>query len=479
MAIYGTKYRSVVRKGGVPRIILAGTHSGVGKTTITIGIIGALAKRGISVQPYKIGPDYIDTGFHKCIAGRPSRNLDSYFLERDILLELFSRQAKKVSFSVIEGVMGLYDGLASNSEIGSTAHVAKILKAPVILIIDAGKIAASVSALVLGYKMFDPDINVAGCILNRIKNNSHYQILKESIEKKCRIKVLGYLPKDNSLFLAERHLGLKPAGEVIPTGIYTKIRKAVERYIDIDAVFTIGNKASALPHFKPVIFTDKPARKDISIAVAMDKSFHFYYQDNLDILEHFGARLCFFSPLKDKYLPLGVSGIYIGGGFPEIFAKELADNKTLLTELKMKSREGMPIYAECGGLMYLMRELCTKDKRVFPMAGIFPGRTQMGKGLRMFGYYDVETECDTILGKQAITFRGHVFHWSYVTGMPADTTSAFRLKKGKHFYRDGYLKGNTVATYLHLHFGSNISVAKNFVESCRNYDSVPTFAKKH
>ncbi|MCQ9207572.1 MAG: cobyrinate a,c-diamide synthase [Omnitrophica bacterium] len=454
---------------GLARVILAGTHSGVGKTTITIGLLEALRRRGISVQPYKVGPDYIDTGFHSDISGRASGNLDSYFLTPNVLRELFSRKARQASFSLIEGVMGLYDGLASNPAIGSTAHVAKILKAPVILIVDANKIAASAGAVVLGYKKFDPYTNIAGCIVNRVAGRSHYRMLKESIEKNCGIKVLGYLPRDNSFVLAERHLGLRPTQEVSVRRVANRIAKAVEEFIDIGALVAVGKNAPALPAFKHVIFATKPREKNITIAVARDKSFHFYYQDNLDILEYLGARLCFFSPMKSKKLPVGTNGVYIGGGFPEMFAKELGANRALLTDLKARSRENMPIYAECAGLMYLMKELRTHDKRIVPMAGIFPGRTQMGKKLRMFGYYKAKTRYTTILGKKGSVCKGHMFHWSHVIRMPKREPYVFSLAKRTRAYRDGYMRNNTVATYLHFHFASNIGFAKTFIESCRKF----------
>lgn len=449
------------------RIILAGTHSGVGKTTITMGIMQALIKRGLVVQPYKVGPDYIDPGFHTALAGRACRNLDSYFFTKDVLLELFSRQAKKADLALIEGVMGLYDGLAENPALGSTAHVAKILKAPVILIIDASKIAASAGAVVLGYKTFDPDVDLAGCIVNRISGETHYQLVKKSIEEKSGVKVLGYLPKDNSFGLAERHLGLRPAQEVNVGRIGQRITGAAEKFIDLDALIAIGEKAPPLPLFKSVIFASRPGRKEISIAVARDKSFHFYYQDNLDILEHGGARLRFFSPLKSKSLPAGTSGVYIGGGFPEMCAAKLAANKTLLAELKAKSRAGLPIYAECAGLMYLMKELQTQDGRIFPMTGIFPGRTRLGKRLSLFGYYQASSEAETILGPRGSVCPGHLFHWSYTTRMPG--ADVFKLRKrGKVFY-DGYARDKTVATYLHFHFAANVGLAANFIASCRRY----------
>ncbi len=484
-----------------PRVILAGTHSGVGKTTITMGLLKALKNRNISVQPYKIGPDYIDSGFHSRIAGRICRNLDSFFLPNDVLLELFSRQAKQVSFSVIEGVMGMYDGLAprftrdsqtgsskwpkANSEIGSTAHAAKILRSPVILIIDAAKMAASAGAVVLGYREFDRNVNIAGCIVNQVAGVSHYRIIKDSIEQKSGVKVLGYLPKNLSFALPERHLGLTPIQEVNTRKMYAGIAKTVEKFIDIDMVVKIGKGAPALPDFKKTIFitnvSDKPSSfllrgisskqkrsgKKVTIAIARDKSFHFYYQDNLDILEHFGARLRFFSPLNSKTLPGGACGVYIGGGFPEMFAKELASNRALLKELKNRSLQGMPIYAECGGLMYLMKELETLDKKVFSMAGIFPGRIQMGNKLRMFGYYDIKAMRDNIISKRGFTAKGHLFHWSYAIRMPKEALCAFQLRKGGKTFPDGYMKDNTLVSYVHLHFGSNPAWAKRFVEQCK------------
>lgn len=458
-----------IKQVSFPRIILAGTHSGVGKTTVTIGLLMALKKRGLAVQPYKIGPDYIDSAFHSKIAGRFCRNLDSFMLSQDVLLELFQRQAQAADFSVIEGVMGLYDGSGTQSGTGSTAHTAKILKAPVILVIDCGKMAASAGAVALGYKKFDLKVRIDGCILNRIASESHYQIVKQNIEEKSGIEVLGYLPKKAPINMPERHLGLAPVQERNAKNVCKKIGEFVERYVDVDRLIVLGNKAAALPRFKKTIYCSYPFKKKVDIAVARDECFHFYYQDNLDILEHYGARLKYFSPLKSKSLPKGVRGVYIGGGFPELFAEKLALNEDLRRDIKLKSKQGLPMYAECGGLMYLMRELQIADKKSFSMAGIFPGKTKMGKGLRMFGYYDVTCINSNIFCGKNETTKGHVFHWSYLIQMPKTISCAFRLQRRDRILQDGYMKNNTLASYLHIHFGTNTGFAERFVEQCGDY----------
>ncbi|MCK5215997.1 MAG: cobyrinate a,c-diamide synthase [Candidatus Omnitrophica bacterium] len=457
------------KKNKYPRIVIAGTHSGVGKTTLTIGLLLAFKKKGIAVQPYKVGPDYIDSAFHSMIAGRACRNLDSFLLSEDVLLELFERQAQVSEFSIVEGVMGLYDGIGQQAQTGSTAHASKILKAPVVLIIDCGKMSGSAGAVALGYKKFDSKVRISGCILNKIASPSHYKIAKQSVEQKSGIEVLGYFPKNAPISMSERHLGLTPVQEVTNKRIYKKITKLVEQHIDIDRLITIAKSADALPCFRKTIYRKPLVKKEVSIAVARDKCFHFYYQDNLDILEHYGAWLKYFSPLKSKSLPKGVSGVYIGGGFPEKFAEELAGNKDLRADIKLKSRQGMPVYGECGGLMYLMRELQTADKKSFPMVGIFSGKTKMGKGLRMFGYYDVTCVQSNILCVKNSVTKGHVFHWSYLLQLPKNIPRVFKLQRRGKTSHDGYIKNNTLASYLHVHFGTNTDFASRFVEQCRDY----------
>lgn len=456
-----------------PRVILAGTNSGVGKTTLSLGIIAALRKRGLTVQPFKTGPDYIDPGYHTGAAGRISRNLDSWLLSRNANLELFKKQALGADISVIEGVMGLYDGLADTEE-GSTAQLAKMLKCPVILIIDARSLSRSAAAICLGYKEFDRQVLIKGIILNNIGSSSHYSNVRSAIEKKTGIPVIGYLTKSPDLKLPERHLGLVPAPEKkIGASFYRKLSNLVEQHIDLDKIISISRSAQPLvknEKKESAIFSKKPVKDPVTIAVAFDEAFNFYYQDNLDMLESSGARLAMFSPLHDNRLPEGTQGIYIGGGFPELFAKKLSLNTKLKGEIRREVKNGLPIYAECGGLMYLVNRIIDFDKKKWPMVGIFKASVNMGRRLHGLGYVNIEAVKDNILSKKGAKVRGHVFHWSYLDNLPKEAAFAYKIKKntGKAFC-DGLIQGNVLASYAHLHFGSAQRLANNFTHSCSVY----------
>ena len=450
-----------------PRVIIAGTHSGVGKTTLTMGLLLSIKEKGLSIQAYKVGPDYIDTGFHTNLSNRPCRNLDSYLLEEEVIKELFDRQSRQVMFSLIEGVMGVYDG-AGASGVGSTAHIAKILNCPAILVIDAGKMAQSAAAVALGYQLFDRDFPLAGFILNRIGSQAHFDLTKQAIEERTNIPVLGYLSKNPSLNIPERHLGLTPVQEINSLS-HEKLRGSIEENIDVEAVIKIGQSAGPFPSFQKRIFSVKAKTKEVCLAVAFDECFHFYYADNLDILESLGVRLLYFSPLKDTTIPDEAAGLYIGGGFPELFTHKLSQNKSLQEDITIKSEQGMPIYAECGGLMYLMKELQNKEGEVFSLVGLFPGRVKMGKRLQTFGYHSIKTIKENILGKKDETGKGHVFHWSYIEDMPEKYPMALKVEKKGGIYFDGYVRKNTLACYVHLHFGTHLSWAERFVQQCLNY----------
>lgn len=457
-----------------PRIVLAGTNSGVGKTTLSLGITASLKKRGMVVQPFKTGPDYIDPSYHTQAAGRISRNLDGWMLSKNAIVELFERAACGCDISIIEGVMGLYDGLA-DTENGSSAELAKILKCPVILILDSRSLSRSAAAVCLGYREFDRKVNIKGVILNNIGSSNHYSYIKSSIEKRTGICVLGYLPKNFDLKLPERHLGLVPAQEKKMRRVfYGKLSNLTDKYIDLDKIIDISRKAPPLVKSKQrgrTIFSSKPVRNKVTIAVALDEAFNFYYQDNLDILAHFGARLIKFSPLHDKKLPKDVSGVYIGGGFPELFCAKLSANKKLIEEINKRVKDdGLPIYAECGGLMYLMESIVDFRKKEFPLAGVFKGKVGMGTKLQALGYVTIETIKDNVLIRKDETMRGHIFHWSYLDKLPKDTIFAYRIKKnGDVVFYDGLIRGNVLASYVHLHFASNIKLAKNFIAVCQKY----------
>ena len=451
-----------------PRLILAGAHSRAGKTTITMGLILALKNRGLAVQAFKAGPDYIDPSYHTLASGRACRNLDTWMLSQDAVLELFERQARACDISVIEGVMGLYDGLREGEE-GSTAHLAKILDAPVILIVDAHSMSRSAGAVVLGYKEFDKGVGLKGVILNNIGSAAHYNSVRGVIETSTGLPVLGFLSRDKSLTLPERHLGLIPTAESTSLGVYAeKLSAIVAKNMDIDRIIEIAKAAEPLPDFKKEIFAQASAQGTATIAVARDEAFNFYYQDSLDILEHYGARLVEFSPVRDKSLPPEADGVYIGGGFPELFAKDLSQNIELKKDIYAKAASGMPVYAECGGLMYLVKELSDFEGRDFPMVGIFDASVRMGDRLAALGYADIEMVEDNILSRKGAKARAHLFHWSRLDNLSEKERRAYKVTKNGKSLADGLVKWNTLASYSHIHFGSNTGFAKNFIRSCHD-----------
>ncbi|MDP1853920.1 MAG: cobyrinate a,c-diamide synthase [Candidatus Omnitrophota bacterium] len=452
-----------------PRVVLAGANSGSGKTTLTLGLILALTKRGFNIQPFKAGPDYIDCAYHSYVSKSPCANLDSWMIPKETIRELFAHRAKEADISLIEGVMGLYDGL-NDSEAGSTAELAKILGAPVILIVNAHASSRSLAALALGYKEFDHEINLKGVILNNIASSTHYQSAKKSIEKRVKIPVLGFLPRDEKLKLNERHLGLVPVYEKKAFLEFSRLLcKKVDENIEIEKIIAIARSAKKIPPFRQRIFKDAAIPQKVTIAVANDAAFNFYYQDNLDILRQNGAHLVDFSPLTDKKLPKGVNGLYIGGGFPEVFAARLAKNVKLKNDIRLKVNSGLPIYAECGGLMYLSQEITDLKGRKFPMAGILDVKIAMGKKRAALGYVTLTTLRDNILSKKGDKIRAHVFHWSHFIQTPRNNWAYNVYKKGSNVSYDGLVKKNILAGYAHLHFAADIKFCANFISACRNY----------
>ena len=453
-----------------PRIIFAATQSGSGKTTITLGVLLALRKMGLRVQPFKAGPDYLDPLQHSAVCARISRNLDSWLMPPGAILELFTRNAKGANISVIEGVMGLYDGFR-DTEYGSTAHLAKILGAPVILVLNAASFSRSAAAIVLGCKEFDKKVNLSGVILNNIGSPNHYHFTKSAIEKKTKIPVLGFLPKDAGIKLPERHLGLVPAQEKRPNeGLYDKLRALVEKNIDLRRILRISRKSLGLRQDKTAYAPRGCGKVRVNIAIAKDKAFNFYYQDNLDILEVLGARLVEFSPLKDKSLPPGIDAMYIGGGYPELFSAQLSANRRMREVVSGYAKKGLPIYAECGGLMYLVKNIISFEGKSFPMAGVFNCAAVMADKRQALGYIEIEVKKDNILSRKGDKIRAHTFHWSYLKNLSKDIRFAYKVTKGKdRVYEDGLIKDNVLASYAHLHFASHINFAKNFIKSCLTY----------
>jgi cobyrinic acid a,c-diamide synthase len=478
------------------KILVAGTNSGVGKTTITLGLIAALRRQGRRVQPFKAGPDYIDPTYHTLAAGRPCRNIDTWMVPPDRAVALFNQASQDSDIAVIEGVMGVFDGFSYETEEGSSAQIAKLVGAPVLLILDVGKMARSAGAIASGYAKFDPNLNLAGFILNRCGSAGHYQGIKLAVEQATTLPVLGWLPKDAGLHIPERHLGLVPTderGEL--TTFITHAAGIVDQYFDLDQILTIAKTDSKQPahqnsqatptttnHHLPIA-NPKPVLSAVevaniqkpkslpspTIAVARDAAFSFYYEDNLDLLRESQADITFFSPLADDDLPPDTSGIYIGGGFPEMHAAQLAANTSLKDALRRANAANIPIYAECGGFMYLTEAIIDLEDQRHPMVGLVPGLTRMQPRLMSLGYRVVESPTGNFLLPQGETTRGHEFHWSKWEN-PGDSPAwHIQPRRGSDTPRpDGYVNGSLVASYVHLHFAHNLQLARNFVEACRD-----------
>ena len=448
-----------------PAFVLAGTRSGVGKTTIATGIMGALARRGLRVQPFKCGPDYIDPSYHLMACGVPSRNIDTWLLPHDTALELFGRAARSADVAVVEGVMGLYDGHANLTEQGSTAEVAKLLRAPVILIASAARVARSVAAEVLGFQKFDPSVDIAGVILNGVGSPRHLEFCKPPIEDATGLPVLGYMPRRDDLRVPERHLGLIPTVEgVVVEEWFDRLIEQVEQTIDLNRLLDLARHAKT-PNVAPSAFPAKPQSRNARIAVAQDKAFNFYYQDSLDLLEAWGAEIVPFSPLDDEALPDGVGGLYIGGGFPELFARELAANKGMKQSIRNAHRDGCRIYAECGGLMYLGESLTDFEGYAHPMVGLIPAQSSMSKGRLTLGYREVEAVADGSLLTRGERVRGHEFHWSVADSPSSEKQAAYSVRS-QDGRIEGFCAGNLTASYIHIHMGSRPQMARRFVGEC-------------
>lgn len=456
------------------RFIIAGTHSGVGKTTITAALIRALTRRGLKVQPFKVGPDYIDPGYHSLASGNTTRNLDGWMLKEGQIREILGRNAPPGVTAVIEGVMGLFDGYSSRGEEGSTAHIAKITGTPVILIIDGSKMARSAAAIALGYREMDREVDIKGIIFNRLGGDNHYRILKEAVEF-LNIPVLGYLPRDLECLLSERHLGLVPTGEMERVEEFLEYwAEKVENYLDLEKLLEIASRARPveMPGELTMANIPSPSRQGESLcnlALVRDQAFTFYYPENLELLQYQGASIREVSLLKEKILPQDCHGLYIGGGFPEVFAGELSRNESMRESLREAASKGMPIYGECGGFMYLTRGIRDLEGNYYPMAGLFNCEASMGSRRKALGYTLVETRRDNFLSLRGEKTRGHEFHWSEINKEHLEDKDFVYSIINKGYRLDGLLEGNVLGSYVHLHFYSNPSMPRRFVEACLKY----------
>ena len=445
-------------------LIVGGMASGVGKTTLTLGLIGALRQRGLRVQPFKVGPDYIDPSQHSQAAGQPSRNLDSWMVPEPALIELFGRAASSADVAVVEGVMGLFDGRSGAGEIGSTAQIARLLGLPVLLVVDAAKAARSVAALVLGCTSFDRDLRFVGVVLNNVAGESHARAIVEPVEREAGLPVLGWLHRDPGLHQEERYLGLVPASERgVPPELLERATERVSAGLDLDRLLSAAGfspRASGESGLFPAEALTPRAR----LAVAQDAAFGFYYQDSLDLLAAWGAEIVPFSPLRDDTLPADLDGVYLGGGFPEQFAGDLSANRSMLESIRAHARAGLPLYAECGGLMYLQQGLVDQQGARYGMAGVIPGWSSMERKRLTLGYREVRSRRRTILSDAGTVLRGHEFHWS-VGEAPMPEIAAYDVL-GASERLEGYAAQNLLASYVHLHFGTDARLAPRFVEAC-------------
>jgi cobyrinic acid a,c-diamide synthase len=451
----------------IPRLVVAGTGSGVGKTTIVVGIIAALRRRGLTVAPFKCGPDYLDPTYHQRAAGRPSHNLDGWMMGKDAALATFAAEAAGADLAIIEGVMGLHDGASPVGREGSTAEIAAWLAAPVIAVVDASGMARTLAAIVDGLAGFDREVRVAGAIANRVGSVGHTDLLRRAMSA---VPLVGGLVRAEGLGFPERHLGLRTAAAIPDADSSTDALIAawadrVAAAIDLDGLLAIARSA---PPLDATPLSAPTRARRCRIGLAWDDAFHFYYPDNLRRLEGLGAELVRVSPIADRALP-DVDGLYIGGGYPEVHAAALAANTTMREAIRALANAGAPVYAECGGLMYLCDAIATTDGARHPMLGLVAGTAVMHDRLQALGYVEVETDAPSVLGPAGLRFRGHQFRYSELQGGVPGTYRVRRRRAGDVItegYGGGYGGGNVLGSYVHAHWASNPRAADGLVASC-------------
>lgn len=479
-------------------LIIAGERSGVGKTTVTLALLSSLYRQSRSVQSFKVGPDYIDPMFHTAITQRPCRNLDPFLTSEQYVQRCFAYHSAGVEYALIEGVMGLFDGAAA-TDLASTAHIARLLRLPILLVVDCSRLSRSVAALVHGYRSFDAELTIAGVILNRVGSNRHTQMLTDALAP-LNIPILGILHHQDQIQIPDRHLGLVPVQELPERqALFAQLAEVAEKSFDwslllpllethsrerlnILSVSNLAQETSALytrPLNSPKLgdFDVQPAgqswaqeKQTIPIAIAQDAAFNFYYADNLDLLIQAGAELIPWSPLANKPLPTAVQGVYLGGGFPEVFAAQLAKNEIARRSLRAAIQAGLPTYAECGGLMYLCEAMTDLHGQTHSMVGILPTTATMQSRLTL-GYRTASTLNQTVLLQPGEIVRGHEFHHSQLTALPEKPVFEMRSLKDEQSHTEGWSIYNVHASYLHLHWGETPQWAAAFLKNCLNFST--------
>ncbi|BAY35184.1 cobyrinic acid a,c-diamide synthase (plasmid) [Nostoc carneum NIES-2107] len=512
-------------------LVIAGERSGVGKTTVTLTLLASLCRRGRAVQSFKVGPDYIDPMFHQHVTGRACRNLDPVLTSEAYIQQCFARHSQDSEYALVEGVMGLFDGIKGTGDWGlgtgdegveeqgrnsqlpitnyqlphapcpmphaqfitdfaSTAHIARLLNLPVVLVIDCSRLSGSVAAIAHGYCSFDPRIKIAGLILNRVGSDRHLSLLKDALES-LQLPILGVLRRQDNITIPDRHLGLVPTAELPELdAVINRLADLGDTCFDWERLLPMlgtgdwglgtgdwelgtGDKEKNFTAVSP----SSPS-SSLKIAVARDRAFNFYYQDNLDILQELGAELVFWSPLADSELPKDVQGIYFGGGFPEVFAQQLAENISVRHTVKKAILEGMPTIAECGGLMYLCEEIIDFDGASWPMVGILPTSTQMGKRLTL-GYRRGLALQDSLLVPAGKNVYGHEFHRSHLISTPNQPLfETYRYDCAENMGYEGWSTPvNVYASYVHLHWGASLEIPQRFIQKCWEFKNYYNKAK--
>jgi len=457
----------------IPRVVIASPHSGAGKTTVAVGLMNAFATAGLRVQPFKVGPDFIDPSYHTVATGVYSENLDTWLTSPEAVLRIFLKSSRMCDLAIIEGVMGLFDGARSSDDFASTAEISKILKAPVILVVDVSRMAGSSAALVHGFKTFDQSLKLKGVILNHVKSQKHLDYAKQAIEDRGGVRVVGALPNSPNMSIPSRHLGLIPARERDGLADFlTGLREYIKQYLDLDQILEIARNADELEPDQEASPQIVEAQDKPRIGIAYDEAFNFYYRDNIAQLEANGAEIVHFSPIRDSRLPSNLDGMFLGGGFPEAYAKELEGNQSMRESVKDAVHDEMPIYAECGGLMYFVESIQDLERNPHRMVGILNGKAIMCEKLESLNYSVARVVRKNLLTDVGFTLRGHEFHYSKIEDVSADAEFAYEMKIGKGISGgcDGWMQHSLLASYMHIHFAYSPQLAKNFVEACRRYE---------
>lgn len=456
-----------------PRIVVAGTNSGVGKTSVSLALVSALARRGLRVQAFKVGPDYLDPTYLSVASGRPCYNLDGWMTNRDYVRQLVARAAWDADIVVVEGVMGLFDGADFARNEGSTAEIAAWLDAPVLLVVNVHGVARSIAPLVKGFDEFEPDLKLAGVVANHCGSEKHGRWLAEALKVSSLPELVAAIPRGAFPQLPSRHLGLVTANDrLLDREILDRLAQAFEKHASVE---TIVETARTAGEIEVPESEQPPVSRDtgLKVGIAHDAAFHFYYADNLEALEAAGCDLIRFSPLDDKSIPHGVDALYFGGGYPEEFAQRLSENTSMMDSIRQFAQSGKPVYGECGGLMYLSLGIETRNDERYPLTGLLPVWTRMLDRLKSLGYAEVTLAGDSLFGRRGSVLRGHEFHYSELLGDPAEDgtwTPVYRVQ-----YRrtdadtlEGFQMGNILLSYVHLHFASRSDAVGHFVAIARD-----------